>query len=175
MRGKRHGHGRAIRDNVEAWLTRVIQTTARDMVRDEREVPGEIDDAVDSHKLVRLLGSGRWSPSLGTRVASEQVLREVLGLVPERERRLITMKHLQGHTAREIAVALGYPSANAADQAVSRARRALAAALSERPDLLEALSRPQMSTANMRLRRINRGPSRSETSAARTIKPLTDS
>jgi len=72
-------------------------------------------------------------------VVNSQLLSEILGLVPEREAKLLRMKYVEGHSAREIALVMDFPSTNAAEQAVSRARRALAGALTERPDLTAEL------------------------------------
>jgi len=125
--------------NPEAWLTRVIQTTARDMVRDERETPGDFADAVEDHSFRILFGGPRRWQSVGSDVVNSQLLSEILGLVPEREAKLLRMKYVEGHSAREIALVMDFPSTNAAEQAVSRARRALAGALTERPDLTAEL------------------------------------
>jgi len=135
-------------DNPEAWLTRVIQTTARDMVRDERETPDDFSDAVEDHSFRILFGGPmRWR-SVGSDVVNSQLLEQVLALVPAREATLLRLKYADGRSAREIADLMGLPSVNAADQAVSRARRALAAALSERPDLVAELGgRPPRESA----------------------------
>ena len=131
---RKFGRGRAPQ-NPRGWLACVLRTSAIDLHRarpDELPVDPQPagSEVLGESELEHLLGAGRQTPSL--LALSGQLVEDVLGLVPEERAELLRSKYLHGHTATEIAARTGR-STDAVNQAVSRAKRALQAALAAGP------------------------------------------
>jgi DNA-directed RNA polymerase specialized sigma24 family protein len=80
-----------------------------------------------------------WLTSL--QAISHELVEAFLALVPERDREIIRLKHLHKRSAADIGEELGM-TANAVDQAASRAVRRVRAAAERRPDLVQELRNP---------------------------------
>jgi len=139
-----HGPGP---DSPRAWLRVATRNTAINLHAARERRPellvsggGEGADAGSDGLLDSMFANVRRQrlPTLSTIVVDRKMLHKVLRLVGKHQRRLIQMKYLDNLSAAEIAEALGM-SLDSVNQAVSRAKRALAHELSNRPDLVREL------------------------------------
>ena len=129
-------------DRPRAWLATVIVTTAISMNRaaDRRPSFPRGDMAPVRHWLDGWLGTvDHIGP--GKRVASRELIAEVLGLVTGPERELLTLMYPDRRSTADVAQHLGKTTA-ATRQAVHRAKEHLMGALAAHPGLLEELRAP---------------------------------
>jgi RNA polymerase sigma factor (sigma-70 family) len=129
-------------DTPRGWLSNVIQRTAIDMHRAQVRRPafpkGDMSPA--ENWLDGWLGAVE-HVGPGKRVASRELIAQVLGLVNGEERELLTLMYLDRRSTAEIAQMSG-KSVHAISQAVHRAKIRLIAALTANADLLEELRAP---------------------------------
>jgi RNA polymerase sigma-70 factor (ECF subfamily) len=97
---------RQILASLLANLVRHYQGAQRRDVRLERRLAVELDQS--SHALDRALASPHSSPSQqASRREQAVLLAEALGRLPEEQRRLLILRHLEGLTFPEVAQRLG--------------------------------------------------------------------
>lgn len=118
---------RAGEAKVSTWLYRVVSNLATDRLRRRRSVPLEAagDPACE----------GTSAPEALDDKARAAALEQALATLPERQRRAVVLRHLEGLSNPEIAEIMGI-GVEAVESLTARGRRALTAALAPRREEL---------------------------------------
>ncbi len=125
-------------DNVRAWLETATANAIVDRLRVADRRPADNfaeggDDAVSAAMAVM------WDSRFASAPAvSQQLISDVLGLIPRGEADLLRRRYLERFTAADLADELGITVANL-DQRTTRAKRNLREALKSRPALVAEL------------------------------------
>jgi RNA polymerase sigma-70 factor (ECF subfamily) len=115
VRAHRYLKGNGTVDNLGAWLRRVVQNCATDLLKTERRNRVDLDVA-----------GGIAAPAEGGQEGSELtgLVRDAIGRLPDIYREPLTLRYLHGVEAREIAARLG-DNLNSVKSRIARGRREL--------------------------------------------------
>ena len=96
------------RTSFEAWLCAIARNTMAHHHRRQQRSPlrpaheGELENYPETHE----------TPWLAPELPTERIIHSLLHLVTKRDRRILTLVHLQGHSPRSVAHRLGLTHGN---------------------------------------------------------------
>jgi RNA polymerase sigma-70 factor (ECF subfamily) len=127
LRVYRHAKGYRTHSRFTTWLYHIARNVARDELRTRRRRPVFAHGEGAERRLHEAPGS---TPAIGDALACKEVVRRILGQLSERDRTLLVLRDVRGHSYEEIAGQTGL-ALGTVKSGLSRARARFADAFQE--------------------------------------------